>query len=213
MIHNYFFVASMFYMNMSVQVAWFGKCFITRYTFVIFVAFKNCVDVLLQISCMGKWFATRFTFVIFTHSWTAWMCLFKYSAWENDLWQNTHSWSPSLWPSWTESMCFFRVSAWENDLPQDSHLCFLWSSWTVMCFFNFCFDERFCRKIHICSLCGLHELCRCVFSNDLLLKMICHKIHIWQMSDGLLGLHKLLIWMCFFNFCLDEKFLPQNSHL
>ena len=35
----------------------------TRFTFVIFMAFMNCVDVFLQISCTIKWCYTRITLV------------------------------------------------------------------------------------------------------------------------------------------------------
>ena len=42
-----------------------GKWFTTRFTFVIFVAFMNCMDVFLQSLCTRKWFSSRFTFVIF----------------------------------------------------------------------------------------------------------------------------------------------------
>ena len=43
------------------------------------------------------------------------------------------------------------------------------------------------HKTHICSLCGLHELCGCVSSNLLFEKMIYHKIYIWNLC----GLHEL----------------------
>ena len=43
----------------------FFKPLILAYTFVILVAFMNCVNVCLQCSCLRKWFATRHTFVIF----------------------------------------------------------------------------------------------------------------------------------------------------
>ena len=36
-----------------------------RITFVIFMAFINCIDVFLQIPCNRRWFSTEFTFEIF----------------------------------------------------------------------------------------------------------------------------------------------------
>ena len=59
------FVAFMNCMNMSFQRPCFRKWLTTRFTCcVIFVAFMNGVDVFLQICCSRKWLATRFTFVI-----------------------------------------------------------------------------------------------------------------------------------------------------
>ena len=43
------------------------------------------------------------------------------------------------------------------------------------------------HNIHICNLCGLHELCGCVSSNLFLGKMIYHNIHICN----LYGLYEL----------------------
>ena len=42
-----------------------SKWFVTRFTYVFFVAFINCVDVSLQIFCFRKGFTTRFTLGIF----------------------------------------------------------------------------------------------------------------------------------------------------
>ena len=47
-------------------------------------------------------------------------------------------------------------------------------------------EKMIFHKIHICNICGLHELCGCVSSNFVLEKMICHKIHICN----LYGLHE-----------------------
>ena len=43
---------------------------------------------------------------------------------------------------------------------------------------NFALEKRICHMIHICDLCGLHELCEYVSSELLLEKMISHEIHI-----------------------------------
>ena len=72
------------------------------------------------------------------------MCFFKFSARENDLQQVPHLWS--LWPSWTVWICPFKCCDWENDLPY--------------------------HKIHICDLCGLHELFGYASSKYLCRKMI-----------------------------------------
>ena len=43
---------------------WMRKWFATRFTFVIFVAFLNCVVMSLQTSSLRKWFTTRFTVIV-----------------------------------------------------------------------------------------------------------------------------------------------------
>ena len=63
------------------------------------------------------------------------------------------------------------------------------------------------HKIHSWNLCGLHELCECVFSNVLLEKMICHKIH----NCNLCGLHEL--YECVSSIFLLEKMIYHKTHI
>ena len=83
-----------------------------RITFVIFMAFINCIDVFLQIPCNRRWFSTEFTFEIFVavvSCVVVSLCVFKALTLENDLPQDSH-----LKYFWTLAwMFFFIVSAWE----------------------------------------------------------------------------------------------------
>ena len=53
------------YVDVCLQIGCFRKWFTTRITIVIFLAFRNCVNMLLQIACSRKQFTTRFRLVIF----------------------------------------------------------------------------------------------------------------------------------------------------
>ena len=63
------------------------------------------------------------------------------------------------------------------------------------------------HKIHICDLCGLHELCGCVSLNILLCKMIYHKIRICNLC----GLHELCI--CDSSNVVLEKMIYHKIHI
>ena len=54
------------------------------------MAFMNCMDVFLQM-CMRKRFTKRFTFVIFMALMNFMDVIFKCPSWENDLPQDSHS--------------------------------------------------------------------------------------------------------------------------
>ena len=59
------------------------------------------------------------------------------------------------------------------------------------------------RKIHICDLCGLHELCKYVSSNPLLQKMISHMCHICNPC----GLHEFTTIFTFVTFVAFMAFM------
>ena len=115
---------------------------------------------------------------LLSHLWILWLCFFKFCGAENDFPQDSHL--KSLRPSWTVWMCFLIYTAWENDLPQDSHLKSLrppwWTIW--LCCFKFsAWENDLPQDAHKGDLFCRHELFGHVFSNFLLGKMICHKIH------------------------------------
>ena len=64
---------------------------------------------------------------------------------------------------------------------------------------NFLLERKIYHKIHICSLCGLHELCRCVSSKCLPQKNFFYKIYICNLYD----LHELC-------FCVSSNFLLKK---
>ena len=96
-------------------------------------------------------------------------------------------------------MCLFKLCVAENDLPM-IHICNLCGPHELFgCeSSNVLLEKMIYHKIHIYNLCGHHELYGCVSSNLLLEKMICHKIHIYDLC-GLYEMYGCMDCVAFMN--------------
>ena len=148
------------YVDVFLQISCLRKCFTTRFTLVIFLAFMNCVNVFLQISCLKKLFTTGFTFVILLEFFELCWCV-----------------SSNVLP---ERMIYNKVLIFlafmncvvllEKMTIHKIHTCDLFGLHEplVCVSLNFLLQKMLSHKFYICNLFELHELCECVSSNLLL---------------------------------------------